>query len=328
MKKSYTILAYYCYTEIEDPQRGVKSHKEFLNLLDVRARIYIAYNGINAQMSLKSEDAERYIDWLKADPRFANILFKIDFYHEHVLPRVTVKFREQLVALGVQPDVAKGGEHVSPEEWKNMLETRDESTLLIDVRNDYESEIGHFEGAKRPPLKNFRDFPDYAQELACKTDPKKTKVMMYCTGGIRCEVYSALLREKGFEKIYQLRGGIIHYGHEVGNQHWKGKLFVFDDRLSAPISDQKHELISSCCFCNTKSDVYYNCANMDCNELFLCCQECAEKLRGCCSEECSHSPRRRPYVREERPKPFRKWYHYSKSKNKKILQEEECGCDC
>ena len=120
-----------------------------------------------------------------------------------------------------------------------MLEKKDENTLLLDVRNDYESAIGHFEGAERPPIKTFREFPDYAEALAKQKNPQKTKVMMYCTGGIRCEVYSALLKEKGFEEVYQLHGGVINYGHKMGNKHWKGKLFVFDDRLSVPISEDE-----------------------------------------------------------------------------------------
>lgn len=325
MEKNYSILVFYCYTEIADPQREVKKYQKFLSGLDVRCRIYIAYNGINAQMSLLSSDVKTYLDWLKEDTRFAEVMFQMDPYHEHAFPRQAVKFREQLVALHAAPNLKNRGEHLPPQEWKKMLETRDASTLLVDVRNDYESEIGHFEGAERPPLKNFRDFPKYAEELSKIKDPKKTKVMMYCTGGIRCETYSALLKEKGFEEVYQLRGGVINYGHEVGNDHWKGKLFVFDDRLSAPISEEEHELISHCQFCSAKSDTYYNCANMDCNELFLCCPDCGEKMQGCCSETCSNAPRRRPFVKEERPRPFRKWYHYSDSKPK-VGEEGECGC--
>jgi len=321
----YRVLAYYCYTEIENPEREVKRHHLFLKDLDVRARVYIAKNGVNAQMSFLERDLDRYLDWLKSDPRFAEILFKVDPHHEHVYPRVTVKKREQLVALDQTPDFNSGGKHLSPEEWKKMLEERDEDTLVIDVRNDYESEIGHFEGAECPELKTFRQFPEYADNLAKQTNPHKTKVMMYCTGGIRCELYSALLKGRGFDEVYQLEGGVIHYGHKMGNKHWKGKLFVFDDRLSVPISDDEHELISSCHFCDAKSDAYYNCANMDCNALFLACPECAEKKQGCCSKECEAEPRRRPFVKQDRPKPFRKWYHYSTNKE---MEEDDEPCSC
>lgn len=321
----YTVLAYYCYTEIEAPEQEVKKHHLFLKDLDVKARVYIAKNGINAQMSFGKGDGQKYMDWLRSDPRFADILFKLDPHHEHVYPRVTVKKREQLVALDLMPDLANGGEHLTPQQWKKMLEEREEDTLLIDVRNSYESEIGHFDGALRPDLKTFREFPKFAEKLATEKEPEKTKVMMYCTGGIRCETYSALLKEKGFKEVYQLEGGVIHYGHEMGSEHWKGKLFVFDDRLSVPISEQEHELISYCHFCDAKTDSYYNCANMDCNELFLACLDCAEKKQGCCCETCESEPRRRPFVKRERPKPFRKWYHYGKNKE---LKEEDEPCSC
>ncbi len=321
----YRVLAFYCYVNIENPELEVKKHHEFLKNLDVCARVYIASNGMNAQMSFLEGDAQLYMDWLRKDHRFAGIHFKIDPYHEHIYPRVTVKVRSQLVALDCMPDLNKGGAHVSPGEWKKMLEERDENTILIDVRNDYESEIGYFEGAERPPLKTFREFPDYAEALSKKKDPKKTKVMMYCTGGIRCETYSALLKEKGFEDVYQLNGGVINYGHKMGNKHWKGKLFVFDDRLSVPISEDEHELVSHCQVCQTPSDSYYNCANMDCNELFLSCLDCAEKLQGCCSEKCTHATRRRPFEKTDRPKPFRKWYHYGKNKEMKEEHVEYCS---
>ena len=321
----YSVLAYYCYVVIENPEHEVKKHHLFLKDLDVKARVYIAKNGINAQMSFAQGDLKSYTDWLESDPRFRGILYKIDPHHEHVYPRVTVKKREQLVALDMMPDLNKGGKLLSPEEWKEMLDREDSDTLLIDVRNNYESEIGHFEGAERPNFKTFREFPAYAEKLTKRVDPKTTKVMMYCTGGIRCETFSALLKEKGFGEVYQLEGGVINYGHQMGNDRWKGKLFVFDDRLSVPISEDDHELISTCDFCEVKTDAYYNCANMDCNALFLACPTCAEKRQGCCSEACMEEPRRRPFVKRDRPKPFRKWYHYSNSKKK---EEDVDSCSC
>jgi UPF0176 protein len=206
--------------------------------------------------------------------------------------------------------MSKTGVHVSPEEWQKMLDERDENTVLIDVRNHYEWDIGHFEGAELPNLEQFREFPRYAKELKEKRDPKKTKVMMYCTGGIRCELYSALMKEEGFEEVYQLQGGVIKYGIEAGTKHWRGKLFVFDDRLSVSISEKEpSELISQCIYCKTSTDYYYNCANMDCNELFLACTSCAKEHLGCCCASCETAPRVRPLAVEERPKPFRRLSH-------------------
>lgn len=142
--------------------------------------------------------------------------------------------------------------------------------------------------------------------------------MMYCTGGIRCELFSAILKADGFEKIYQLDGGVINYGHKQGSDHWKGKLFVFDDRMVAPISEEQAPIVGTCHHCEVDNEAYYNCANMDCNELFLCCQECLKKFAGCCQESCMNAERVRPYHHQDAHKPFRKWYTYfNEKKNQK-----------
>lgn len=302
----YDVLAFYCFTPIDDPHLEVSRHLDFIQNRDIKCRVYLSKEGINGQMSASVEASEAYREWLKSDPRFSQVAFKIHSYHEHVFPRATVKFREQLVAMDETVDMSLTAEHVSPERWNEMLSCRDDKTLLLDVRNDYEWEIGHFEGAELPKLETFRQFPEYARKLKSQVDPKETKVMMYCTGGIRCELYSSLLKKEGFENVYQLDGGVIDYGLKEGSEHWRGKLFVFDDRLAVPIADDKDEIISRCRHCNALSDVYFNCANMDCNELFLCCPECAEKYQGCCCEDCKGAPRVRPYQKSGRPKPFRR----------------------
>lgn len=303
-KKPYVALAYYIFTPIEDPHAEVKKHKLFFESKDVTGRIYISEEGMNGQMSGAIEEAESYMEWLKSDARFADIFFKLHPSDENIFPRMTVKYREQLVALDEKLDVRDGGEHVSPQEWKEMLESGE--YLVLDVRNAYESEIGHFEGATRPPLKTFREFPAYAEKLAEKVDPKKTKVMMYCTGGIRCELYSALMKKKGFDQVFQLDGGVINYGLQEGSQHWKGKLFVFDDRMAVPIDGQECAPIAQCIHCQSSCDIQYNCANMDCNDLFVCCDTCYQTYLGCCSEACTREPRVRPIESGNGNKPFRR----------------------
>lgn len=186
-----------------------------------------------------------------------------------------------------------------------MMDMPDENRLVIDVRNQYESRVGHFEGALMPDLDSFRQFPEYAEQLAQSCDKKKTKVMMYCTGGIRCEYFSALMREKGFENVYHLKGGVIRYGNEEGRKHWRGKLFVFDDRMNVPVDGDEREVIATCHFCGEKNDTFYNCANMDCNELFTACKGCVAQHIGCCREECQKG-RVRPFQSDSHPKPFRK----------------------
>jgi UPF0176 protein len=309
MEKNYYVLAYYVFKPINDPHAEVAAHKAFFQNRDVSGRIYISEQGLNGQMSGARQDAIDYMNWMHSRSPFENVHFKIHEHHENAFPRMTVKYRKQLVALDEVVDLENGGEHVSPKQWKELLQS-DESKVVLDVRNKYEWELGRFEGADCPPCDNFREFTAYADELKEKVDPKKTRVMMYCTGGIRCELYSALLKEKGFDTVCQLNGGIINYGLEEGSDQWLGKLFVFDDRLSVPISDEETEVIGRCHHCEAPIDNYYNCANMDCNCLFLCCRDCLKEYSGCCKTECKDSPRLRPYQHQNPHKPFRKWYHY------------------
>jgi UPF0176 protein len=307
-EQPYLVVAYYRFSLLEDPHAEVLRHKQFLEGRDVACRIYLSEEGVNGQMSAARADAEAYMEWMESRPEFKGIAFKLQPHHEQVFPKMTIKYRKQLVALDAEVDMNLSGEHLSPRAWKQMLEEESEKVLL-DVRNNYEWEIGHFEGAELPACETFRDFKRYAEQLKSQVDPQTTPVMMYCTGGIRCELYSAVLREKGFKKVYQLEGGIINYGLQEGTAYWLGKLFVFDDRLAVPLAKEGNTVIGKCHFCQEPNDTYYNCANMDCNELFLCCPECLPKHIGCCQESCQAAPRVRPF-QQVNSKPFRKWYHY------------------
>lgn len=305
----FFVLAYYHFTNIPDPHKEIAAHKAFMQNRNMTSRIYISEKGINGQASAVREDAEDYMRWMHSNPLFENMLFKIHHHHENVFPRKTVKYRAQIVALDEEVDMANTGEHLAPEQWKKKLDETN-NHVLLDVRNQYEWEVGRFEGAECPPCETFREFKGYVDVLKEKVDPTATPVMMYCTGGIRCELYSALLRKEGFNEVYQLDGGIINYGLKQGNEHWLGKLFVFDDRLTVPISDQPAPVIGSCYHCHEPNDDYYNCANMDCNHLFLCCSQCLKEYVGCCCKECSTAARLRPYHHQNPHKPFRKRHNY------------------
>lgn len=317
MESRYVVLAFYAFEPIEDARAEVSAHKAFLQSLDVTSRIYISEQGINAQMSASPEAAEVYMEWLRNRAPFQNVEFKLQFHHEHAFPRLTVKYRRQLVAIDCEVDLSLRGKHISPHEWKEMLE-QPEPRLLLDVRNDYECKVGHFEGADLPPCSQFREFTAYIKGLKERYNPETTPVMMYCTGGIRCEVFSSLMLQEGFQTIYQLQGGVIKYAEQVGSDHWLGKLFVFDDRLTVPLDASKAApVIGTCHHCGTSCESYYNCASMDCNELFLCCPDCLTHHHGCCCVSCESAPRLRPVSQQNAHKPFRKWYHYSKEKPKK-----------
>ena len=309
----YWVLAFYCLTEVQEPHLEVSKHKEFFKTRDLKSRIYISEQGINGQMSGTIPHAKEYMEWLRLDPRFANISFKIHLHSEQAFPKATIKYRRQLVAIDCDVDLEQRAKPVAPSEWKKMLVERDENTLVLDVRNTYEWEVGRFEGAELPPLETFRQFPSYAKQLKAVRDPKHTKVMMYCTGGIRCEFYSAVMKKEGFEQVYQLDGGVIQYGLEEGQNKWEGKLFVFDDRLVVSMSDEEVAPISACRHCGQSEDTYYNCANMDCNELFTCCARCMVEKRGTCCAGCQAAPRVRP-IQIGSSKPFRKWDHEEKAR--------------
>lgn len=309
-------LAYYHFVPLEDPHAEVRLHRKFLETQDVTCRIYLSEQGINGQLTASPKAAEAYIEWMHSREIFAQVQFKIQDYHEHAFPRLTIKYRKELVAVGVEVDLSQRGEHISPETWKTMLE-EEERPLLLDVRNDYEWRVGHFEGAEKPPCEHFRSFPEYAAQLKEKVDPKTTPVMMYCTGGIRCEIFSAILLKEGFEKVYQLDGGVINYGEKVGNTHWLGKLFVFDDRLTVPLSEESETpVVGECRHCNVANDQYYNCVNMDCNQLYLCCPICLKAHEGACSATCASAPRKRPYAQLHPHKPFRRWHTYESNESR------------
>lgn len=297
---AYKVLAYYSVNPLSNPHEEVLRHKEFFKRRDFKGRIYISEQGINGQASGLADDADAYMAWLQQNPSFKNISFKIHPSKEHVFPKMTVKYRKQLVAIDCEIDFNHVGERVSPQQWKQMLEAKGNDTILLDVRNDYEWKVGHFEGAELPPFEAFRQFPEYVKSLKEKHGEKK--VMMYCTGGIRCEFFSAVMKKEGFKDVYQLDGGIINYCNQEKFSHFRGKLFVFDDRLSMSVGNS--EPISECTFCKGANDVYYNCANVDCNALYLCCLNCLRQHKGCCSEKCIGAPRVRPYT--ESAKPFRK----------------------
>lgn len=321
----YLVLAFYTLTAIDDPHLEVARHKEFFSARDLKGRLYISEQGINGQMSGSPAHAQEYMDWLHADSRFSAVPFKIHRYPEHAFPKATIKYRRQLVAMDCEVDLSQQGEHVKPEKWSQMIEERDENTIILDVRNDYEWKVGHFKGADLPPLECFREFPNYAKKLKEERDPKNTKVMMYCTGGIRCEFYSALMIQEGFEQVYQLDGGVIQYGLDEGQKCWDGKLFVFDDRLVVPISQEEAPPISSCCYCQLPVDIYYNCANMDCNELFVSCPACLTLHRGCCCEACEKEGIVRPIDAAASAKPFRKFNYEEKQALRKASHSSICS---
>ncbi len=307
---TYAVLAFYHLQPIEQPLAEIARWKDYLSLIEARGRIYINEEGINAQMSVSVENLGKFESWLRAQDEYREIEVKVHHWHEHAFEKLIIKHRKQLVAFDTPIDFSKRGYSMSPEEWKQAIDEQDPNTVILDVRNQYEYDVGHFEGALAPECDNFRGYHTFADKFVQGHDPKNTRVLMYCTGGIRCELFSSYLIEKGFQNVNQLHGGVIQYGLDVGSEHWKGKLFVFDDRMAIPISQDNQTCISHCKHCSKASDDVYNCANTDCNNMFFACPDCVQTLHGCCCHSCTQSSRLRPLEHQNPHKPFRKWHLY------------------
>lgn len=303
----YEVILYYKFNEVKDPESFCEDHKQFCKKLGVKGRIYISEEGINGTLGGMPEQVAKYKEYLTGIEGFEDIDFKTDTSDYIPFARLICKTRDEIVALHEKDvDPARGGTYLEPQQWREVLESEDDY-VLIDVRNDYESKIGHFEGAITPEVDNFYEFPDWLDNLRVDKDKK---VLMYCTGGIRCEKFSVLMKEKGWKDVNQLHGGILRYGKEEGGVHFKGKCFVFDDRLVVPVNERDMEPIAECEITGKPADTYINCANMECNKLFVCSEEGARLMEGCCSEECRQSEYKRPFDPENAFRPFRKWYHY------------------
>ena len=281
-------LSFYKYYQIKNTSL-LRDHLYLMwEKLDVLGRIYIASEGINAQLSMPSQNLNEFktkldsIDFLK-EIRL-NVAVEQDNFS---FLKLKVKIRNKIVADGLSEnsfDLSNNGTHVNASEFNTLIENP--NTLLVDMRNHYESEIGHFDGAILPDVDSFRESLPIIEKKFAK-HKKSKNIVMYCTGGIRCEKASAFLKHKGYEKVYQLDGGIIEYARQVDqekiNNKFLGKNFVFDHRRSEAVSD---EIIANCHQCGEKCDTHINCANEACHLLFIQCEKCAKEFNNCCSEEC------------------------------------------
>jgi UPF0176 protein len=287
-KERFTI-SFYQYHHINDPQ-FLRDHL-FLNwnAMDVLGRIYVAPEGINAQLSIGADHFELFKTFLDSIPFLKHVRINIAREHDNEsFLKLKIKVRHKIVADGLEDatfDVTAIGVHVDAITFNALIE--DPDTVLVDMRNHYESEIGHFKNAWTPDVDTFRDSLDYIEE-ELQNHKRDKKLVMYCTGGIRCEKASAYYKHKGFKNVYQLEGGIIEYDRQVTEQglenKFKGKNFVFDQRLSEKIGE---EIIANCHQCGTPCDTHINCANDGCHLLFIQCESCKVDYKNCCSKECT-----------------------------------------
>ncbi|MGE0566308.1 MAG: rhodanese-related sulfurtransferase [Bacteroidia bacterium] len=282
-------ISFYRYVNILNPESLRDELYQMWSELNCFGRIYLAKEGINAQMSVPEHNWDMFVEKLYGLTYFKEVPFKhaVDgngksFY------KLIVKVRDKIVADGIDEkdfDPSNTGEYLDAKGFNQAL--NDPETIVVDMRNHYESEVGRFEGAFCPDADTFREeLPLVVEHLKGKEDKK---VLMYCTGGIRCEKASAYLKHKGFKDVHHLHGGIIQYAKEVKEQglesKFKGVNFVFDERIGERITN---DVLSTCHQCGKPCDTHVNCKNDDCHLLFIQCEECANKMDGCCTNQCKN----------------------------------------
>ncbi len=287
-------LSFYRYVIIEDVPAWRDELYQWMEELSILGRIYVAREGINAQINVPEHHFDEFKKRMEDDPRLRNMPLKIAVEDDgKSFLKLIVRVKQKIVADGLDDnafDVTNVGNHLTAKEFNDAMEQP--GTIVIDMRNHYESEVGHFKGAILPEVDTFREELEKAVDLVA--DKKEQKILLYCTGGIRCEKASAWFRHHGFNDVNQLYGGIIQYAKEIKEQgldsKFIGKNFVFDERLGERITD---DIISTCHQCGAPCDEHVNCKNDECHLLFIQCASCAEKFDGCCTPECmeiSHLP--------------------------------------
>ncbi|MBX9888571.1 MAG: rhodanese-related sulfurtransferase [Flavobacteriaceae bacterium] len=286
--KQRLTLSFYAYAQISDPTQFRNDLFRAWDPLVVLGRIYVAKEGINAQLSLPADNFYAFKDTIEAYDFMKGMRLNIAVEHDdHSFLKLTIKVRDKIVADGLNDetfDVTNIGIHLKAKEFNEILD--DPNTIVVDFRNHYESEIGYFKGAITPDVDTFREsLPIINEQLQDFKEDKN--LVMYCTGGIRCEKASAYFKHQGFKNVFQLEGGIINYAKQIKEEELEskfiGKNFVFDHRLGERITD---DIVSQCHQCGKPCDVHTNCINEGCHLLFIQCEECAQAMQGCCSQDC------------------------------------------
>lgn len=281
-----TTLSFYRYVRVQHPSEFRDQLYREWSALGVFGRVYLAKEGINAQVSLPEANFEGFKANLESHEALKGIYLNIGLEQGKSFYKLAISVKKQIVSDGLPEDsydLSQVGNHLSAEEFNRALD--DARTIVVDMRNFYESRIGRFEGALCPDSNTFKE--ELLLALESLKGKEDQKVLLYCTGGIRCEKASAYFRHHGFKDVNQLRGGIISYAHEIKQKglpsRFKGRNYVFDERISETVTD---EVLSECDQCDEKCDQYTNCNNAACNLLFLQCLACEGRLQGCCSEVC------------------------------------------
>lgn len=293
----YHVLLYYHFVPIDDPETFADQHRQLCNDLGLKGRILVATEGLNGTVSGPIEACDAYRAALTSDPRFADMIFKVDEADGHAFAKMFVRVKKELVTFRADKPsnpLEVTGHRLTPPQWKQMIESGD--VIVIDGRTDYEFDIGHFRGAIRPDCESFREFPDWIRENF--GDQKDRPILTYCTGGIRCEKLTSFMIHDGFTNVYQLDGGIVTYGkdQETKGALWDGLCYVFDERVTVPINHtDDRKVIGKCHHCGQPTERYVNCRNYRCHNQHLACEPCETLFNSACCPECMEAPERPVY---------------------------------
>lgn len=288
MEAPFQILLYYLYTPIDDPEAYAGWQRELCGRLGLLGRIIVAGEGINGTLSGEAAATRGYMDAMAGDPRTAAMPFKVDPAAGHAFKKLSVKARDEIVSLHLGADDLDPGEltgrRLSPAEFRAAMRQGD--AIVLDGRNNYESDLGRFRGALCPDLDNFRDFPRWVREHL--GDAKGRPVLTYCTGGIRCEKLSGFLLREGFRDVAQLDGGIVSYGKDPATrgEDFEGQCYVFDERITVPVNHVNPSVVARCRSCGEGCERYVNCSYKPCNRQIFLCEACESRAGRSCSESC------------------------------------------
>lgn len=279
------VILYYKFVPVADPAMTVRWQKELCRRLELKGRIIVSEHGINGTLGGDIENLREYKREMNRSEIFRGIMYKWSDGTGNEFPRLSVKVKPELVAFDAPEEikvtekgVVGGGKHIKPEALHKLIKEKGDDVVFFDGRNAYEAAVGKFKNAVVPDTKTTRDF--IAELESDKYDNIKDKpVVTYCTGGIRCEALSVLMKNRGFKEVYQIDGGIVKYGEKYGDDGlWEGSLYIFDDRMSHRFSEKSKD-IGTCTHCKNKTSNYENCANVSCNRLVLICENCKKNKK-------------------------------------------------
>ena len=280
------VILFYAFTPISDQTALMLWQKNLCETLNIKGRIIISEQGINGTLGGKMSDLKKYVKTTKEYPGFKNIDFKWSAGTGNDFPKLKIKIKDELVIFGKTDEIKVevkgiigGGIHLTPEAVNKLVAARADEVVFFDGRNTFEAKIGRFKNAVIANTSTTRDF--IGELDSGKYDNLKNKaVITYCTGGIRCEILSVLMKNRGFQEVYQIKGGVVRYGNKYGDKsHWQGSLFTFDDRLTIEFSNRA-QLLGTCARCEGKTKLFRNCLNDNCHQLVLLCDECYANHKG------------------------------------------------